>query len=154
MSLQRNKPSSSMNNQGNRVTLRQRHFSRNQVKVTEDCDLRDRDFKIAAMKNLSEIQENSRGSSVSSGVKLMNRRSTLSRIWKLQKRSKPKSWSWMKNSRNEIKNGHFNNSITQRKQVAIKDAISLPPQSSTIQVMPRCTDIKIQIFAQFASFKI
>lgn len=80
MSLQRNKPSSSMNNQGNRVTLRQRHFSRNQVKVTKDCDLRDRDFKIAARKNLNEIQENSRGSSMSSGAKLMHRRTTLPKV--------------------------------------------------------------------------
>lgn len=40
----------------------------------DDCDIKEREIKTAVMKKLNEIQE---GSSMKSGIKLMNKRSTL-----------------------------------------------------------------------------
>lgn len=47
----------------------------------EDCYLPDREFKVAVLKKLSELKENS-GHSMSSRIKVMNR-STLSKRLKI-----------------------------------------------------------------------
>lgn len=61
-----------------------------------DYDLNDREYKIAVIKKQNEIKENS-GSSMSSGIPLMDRRSTLPKIETIKKNQ----ISELKNSINE-----------------------------------------------------
>ena len=49
----------------------------------EVYNLTDREFKIAVMKKLKELQITPNASTMSSGIKVMNRRNTLPKILKL-----------------------------------------------------------------------
>lgn len=72
------------------------------------------------MKNLSEIQEHSQGSSMSSGVKLISEGVLYQRDENYKK--EPTEILQLKNSRMSI----FNYNVTRRKQVVFKDSIALP----------------------------
>lgn len=117
MHQQRNNPLSSMDHQGNANKERKWQFSRKKLKITAGCDTNEREIKIAVMKKLNKTKENSKGSSMSSEIKWMNRRSTLPNRRKLWKEPN-KFWS-LKNSIKEMKNGYINNHDTQWSLVAI-----------------------------------
>lgn len=88
MHWQRDNPSRTVNNHGNMVSQKENNnFPGTKLKVTKDCYLNDRKFKIAVMKKLSEIQEKSERQFMSSRVKLMNV-NTLPK-----KRTKQKFWT-------------------------------------------------------------
>lgn len=68
MHLQKKNLSSTMSNHGNTISQKWNDSSpETKLKVMEDYDLNDREFKIAVVKKLKKIQENS-GSSLSSGI--------------------------------------------------------------------------------------
>lgn len=59
MSRQRNKPSNTTNNQSNKEIWKENEKSL-ENKDIKDCALNDREFKIAVLKELNEIQKNSK----------------------------------------------------------------------------------------------
>lgn len=72
-------PSSTMNNQGNMVAQKENdNFLKNKLEVMEQCDLNDKKFKIA-VRNSTRHKKTQKGSSMSSEIKLINRRSTLTK---------------------------------------------------------------------------
>ena len=88
------------------VTISQKEtdsYSEIKLKIMEYYNLTGRKFKITIMKKLSELQENfeRQFSSVSSGIKLMNRRNTLPE-WTLK--MKQTEFLEQKNPINEINN--------------------------------------------------
>lgn len=79
MHQQRNKPSSTMNNHSNIVSQKESNSCpMTKLKVMENCDLNDREFKIVT-KKLNEIQENLKRQF----IKLINKRSILPKRLKL-----------------------------------------------------------------------
>ena len=71
---QRDNSSSTMKNHSNTVPQNETYNSpKTNLKLMEYCDLK---FKITARKKLNKIQETQKGSAMSSGIKLMNRRNT------------------------------------------------------------------------------
>lgn len=58
MHRQRNNPLTTINNQDNMVTQKENKSPEINLRVMEDCDLHDKEFKIAVMKKLNRIQEN------------------------------------------------------------------------------------------------
>ena len=52
-----NNPSTTMNNQGNTITQKEdKNSQETKVKVMEDCDLNDREFKIAFIAFIKKLQ--------------------------------------------------------------------------------------------------
>lgn len=63
-----------MKSYGNIVSQRENDSSLEiKLKVIDSCDIADREFKIAVMKKLNELQETHKDSSMSSGIKLMDK---------------------------------------------------------------------------------
>ena len=57
---QRNNPSNTMNNHGNKVAQKEQEQSPgNKLKHIDICDLSDRECKIAVLNKLNKMQENS-----------------------------------------------------------------------------------------------
>nr|KAF6501007.1 hypothetical protein HJG59_008004 [Molossus molossus] len=86
MCWQRNNPSNTMNNQAKLGAQKENGKSPEiKFKVMENSDLPDREFKIAIMKILNNIQENSERKFVSSEIKSINKRNTLPKRPKLKR---------------------------------------------------------------------
>ena len=60
---------------------------------TQIYNVNDREFKIANIKKLNELQENS-DSSIKSGIKLINRGNTSQKRLTLQRETNQKCWRW------------------------------------------------------------
>lgn len=64
---------STLKNYGNKVPQKENdNCPETKLKVLEDCDLTDREFKIFVMKKLNELKETQRGSSENSGIESLN----------------------------------------------------------------------------------
>ena len=105
---QRDDWASSLDRHGNSSTERKGQFSGKKLKAAKTRDVNHGEIKIAVMKKLHKIQENPKGRSVSSEIKLMK-----GVIYQRDENYKNKLILGLKNSINKIKNGHFNNNDTQ-----------------------------------------
>lgn len=73
MHQQSNNSVRTLKNYGNKVSQKENDTCpETKLKVLEDCDLTDREFKIFVMKKLTELKETQRGSSKNSGIESLN----------------------------------------------------------------------------------
>ena len=63
------------------------------LKVIDSCDIADREFKIAVMKKLNELRENSQRQFTELRNKINGQTNTLPKRLKYQKRTRKKFWS-------------------------------------------------------------
>ena len=83
----RNNSLSTVKNHNNTVSQKEDdNPSETKLEVMEGCDVADREFKIVVIKNSMSCKTTQKGSSVSSGIKLMSRRN----IYKRGRNSKKK----------------------------------------------------------------
>ena len=86
MHQQKNNPASTTESHSNTASQKENNASpETKHKVMGDCDLTDKEFKIVAMINSTKYKKTQKGSSVSSGIKSINRRNTLPKRLKLNK---------------------------------------------------------------------
>ena len=74
----RNNSLSTMKNQSTTVSQKEDdNSSETKLKVMKGCDVTDIEFKIVVIKNSISCKKTQKGSSMSSGIKLTNKRNTL-----------------------------------------------------------------------------
>ena len=102
MDQQRNNSAITIKNHGNIVSQKENDNStETKLKVKEDCDLTDKEFKIAIMRKLSELQENSERQFNELRNKINEQKEYfIQEIETLKKTQIPE----LKNSTNEMKN--------------------------------------------------
>lgn len=83
MRWQRNNPSSTMNNQSNKVAQKEIEASQNQTQRHGRLWLKWQRIQIAVMKISMRYKKTQKDSSVNLGIKLLNKRSTFTKNLKL-----------------------------------------------------------------------
>ena len=84
MHQKRNNSLSTLKNHSNTVPQKENNNSP-KTKLTDYCNPTDREFKIAVMKKFTSYKKTQKGSSVSSEIKLMNKRDNITKRLKLKK---------------------------------------------------------------------